>query len=358
MAKDNEIQYFPLNNLIFDPKNPRLPPEVNPNNEQSIIEYMVREANLLELMQSIFENGYFHSEPLLVAPTKKEQFIVVEGNRRLAALKLLENPDLSRVKQNSIKEIISSKEWTTEKIPCIVHNKRDDILNYLGYRHITGVKSWGPLEKARYLQQLFEKNKKQGSTEENYKTLAKMIGSRADHVGRLLGSLHLYDLANDKAYFKIKIDPSEIDFSILYTAVGFKNIHEYIGLESPGDIEQEHIKLDKFEFVFKCLYGPAKRIKDSREISDLNSVIGEPDALKEFKNGTPLSEAKFYTNGPIEAFYTLLDKAANLLRNARNCWDGLANTVDKTETETALKKAQEIENIAISIRKTIKKEND
>jgi hypothetical protein len=356
MVKDNEITYISLKDLVFDPQNPRLPPEVNHGNEQNIIEYMLREANLLELIQSILENGYFHSEPLLVAPAKDGRFIVVEGNRRLAALKLLENPNLSRVKQNSIKEIISSKKWNLEKIPCISHKKRDDILNYLGYRHITGVKSWGPLEKARYLQQLFEKNKNQGSPEDNYKTLAKMIGSQANHVGKLLGSLKLYDLANDKAYFDIKIDPSEIDFSILYTAVGFKNIHQYIGLESPGDINKKHINWKNFEFIFRCLYGPAKKIKDSREIADLNSVIGEPRALKELEDGTPLSEAKFYTNGPIEAFYTLLDKSTNLLRSARNCWDKLTDTVG--ETDTALKKAQEIENIAKSIRRTIEKENE
>jgi hypothetical protein len=357
MAKDTSITDISLRDLVFDPKNPRLSPEVNRSSEQSIIEYMLREANLLELMQSIFENGYFDSEPLLVAPAKNGQFIVVEGNRRLAALKLLENPGLSRVKQNSINEIISSKKWSIEKIPCIVHKKRDDILNYLGYRHITGVKSWGPLEKARYLQQLFEKNKRKGgSTEDNYKTLAKMIGSRATHVGRLLGSLKLYDLANDKSYFNIKIDPSEIDFSILYTAVGFKHIHQHIGLETPGDIDEKKINWKNFEFVFKCLYGPTKKIKDSREIADLNSVIGEPRALRELENGTPLEEAKFYTDGPIEAFYILLDKATNLLRSARNCWDKLADTGN--DTDTALKKAQEIENIAKSIRKTIEKEND
>jgi hypothetical protein len=356
MVNNKEIINISLKDLVFDPQNPRLPPEVNHSNEQNIIEYMLREANLLELIQSILENGYFESEPLLVAPAKNGQFTVVEGNRRLAALKLLENPDLSRIKQDSIKEIISSKKWNREKIPCISNKKRDDILNYLGYRHITGVKSWGPLEKARYLQQLFEKNQKKGSTEDNYKILAKMIGSQASHVGKLLGSLKLYDLAKDKAYFKIKIEPNEIDFSILYTAVGFKNIYQHIGLEQPGDIDKEHINWKNFEFVFKCLYGPTKKIKDSREIADLNSVIGEPQALKELKDGTPLSEAKFYTKGPTEAFYTLLDKATNLLRNARNCWDKLTDTVD--ETDTALKKAQEIENIAKSIRRTIEKENE
>lgn len=350
---NKEITYISLGNLIFDPQNPRLPQEINKSSDQNIIDYMLREANLIELMQSIAENGYFRSEPLLITPENNGMYIVVEGNRRLAALKLLANPDLASVKQNSLKEIIPLKKKDFEKIPCINHNKRDDILDYLGYRHITGVKSWGPLEKARYLQQLFEKNEKSGSTEDNYKTLAKMIGSRANHVGRLLGSLKLYDLANDEAYFNIKIDPSEIDFSILYTAVGFKHIHQYIGLNSPGDVDVKHINRSNFKFIFKCLFGPDKKITDSREISNLNSVIGNRAALEEFKKGMDLSEAIYFTDAPIETFDILLNKATGLLKNARDCLD----RINDFDEDPFIEKVRIIENIAKSIRKTLQEED-
>ena len=188
---------------MFDPENPRLPSDVDKKEDGKIIEYMLKDASLLELMKSIAESGYSHSEPLLIVPVSNANFIVVEGNRRLAALKLLSNPGMATVRKNSVDEVVSTKRYNHNSVPCIKHNKRDDILDYLGYRHITCVKSWGALEKARYVEQLFRKHKINGMDDENYKILARMIGSRADHVGRLLSSLTLYEFANDKAYFNI-----------------------------------------------------------------------------------------------------------------------------------------------------------
>jgi len=353
----DEIAYIPLENLIFDPENPRLPPEIARSNEQRIIDYMLREANLLELMQAIAQNGYFRSEPLLVVPEKPGKFTVVEGNRRLAALKLLANPALASVKQNSVKEIAPSEDKDLKSIPCITHKKRDDVLDYLGYRHITGVKSWGSLEKARYLKQLFEKIYNEESPENNYRILAKMIGSRADHVGRLLSSLKLYELANENAYFKIEIEPKDIDFSILYTAIGYKDIREYIGLKHSGDINHEHIKLDNLGFIFECLYDPKskRKIDDSRKIADLNSVIKHSDALEEYKKGMPLSEAIYYTDAPLNTFIIFLDKATDSLRNARNCLDRMKDDVKNGDVH--ISEMHIIENIARSIRKTLQEDN-
>lgn len=42
--------------------------------------------------------------------------------------------------------------------PCIIYDNEADIIDYLGYRHITGVKDWGALEKARYLDRLYDQH--------------------------------------------------------------------------------------------------------------------------------------------------------------------------------------------------------
>ncbi|GBU26711.1 hypothetical protein R84B8_00221 [Treponema sp. R8-4-B8] len=355
MADDNEILYISLEKLIFDPQNPRLPPDLNKSNIEEILKYMLRDASLLELMKSIAESGYSRSEPLLVVPANKNEYTVVEGNRRLAALKILSNPSLATVRQKSVEEIVNSKKNSPNEIPCILHKNRDDILDYLGYRHITGVKSWGVLEKARYVEQLFKKHKIKGPLEENYKILASMIGSRADHVGRLLSSLKLYELANDKSYFDIKINEKEVDFSILYTAVGYNNIREHIGLERTGDIELNQINLKNFEFIFRCLYDPSKKIEESRELADLNSVVGNKRALSEYKKGTPLSEAIYYTDAPLETFITFLNGAKKYLSNARNCLDKLEPPENADEI---ILQVRELEKIAKSIRKTLEEDED
>jgi hypothetical protein len=357
MTKETKIDYIPLENLLFDPENPRLPSSMDRNDEK-IIEYMLRDASLLELMKSIAENGYSGSEPLLIVPAEKQgNFVVVEGNRRLAALKILSKPGLATVRQQSVEEITSSSRNFPNEIPCIMHGKRDEILDYLGYRHITGVKSWGALEKARYVEQLFKKHKIKGSLEENYKILANMIGSRADHVGRLLSSLKLYELANENAYFSIDIQEKEINFSILYTAIGYKNIHEYIGLENSGDTDLKHVKQNNFEFIFRSLYDPKTKITESRELADLNAVIGNKTALAKYKKGTPLSEAIYYTDVPIETFKIFLDSAKKSLTNARNCLDVPSLDLPANVDDLVLQ-VRELEKISRSIRRTLEEDED
>lgn len=98
-----------ISELIFDPKNPRLPQNLQGvRDEKKIIEYMVGYGNILELMESIAETGYSDAEPLLVVKDKKDKYIVVEGNRRLAAVKLLNNPGLSELRKKVISEIVEN----------------------------------------------------------------------------------------------------------------------------------------------------------------------------------------------------------------------------------------------------------
>ena len=144
--KQKDIKYASLKKLHLDSENPRLPQRIAQQGEMAVQEYMAIKANIVELMRSIGENDYFPGEPLLVVPIKKgkSEYTVVEGNRRLCALKLLKNPRLVSVKTQAI--LTASKEATfkPDPIPVIIFNSRDGILNYLGYRHITGIKAWDP----------------------------------------------------------------------------------------------------------------------------------------------------------------------------------------------------------------------
>jgi hypothetical protein len=352
---DEKINYIPLEKLNFDPQNPRLPTDlIGKNDENKIIDYMLRDASLLELMRSIHESGYYRSEPLLVVPNK-DKFLVVEGNRRLAALKLLSKPQLARVREISVNEIVNGKGVAPTSIPCILHEKRDLILDYLGYRHITGVKSWGALEKARYLDQLYKKHKKKDA-ELTFKTLAKMIGSRADYVGKLLAALKLYRYANDKAYFQLDITEKDMDFSILSTAIGYNNIYIFIGLHSSNDIDESHINEENYEFLFRRLYDPQLKINESRELSDLSSVLGNNVALEMYRKGISLSEAIYYTRTPIETLKQFLAEAKKSLTNARNCLDKLPELGN--DSDSIYEQVKELQNIIRSIKAVLQDDRD
>jgi hypothetical protein len=39
-------------------------------------------------------------------------------------------------------------------LPCIIFDRKEQIMQYLGYRHVTGIKSWSVASKAKYLYSL------------------------------------------------------------------------------------------------------------------------------------------------------------------------------------------------------------
>ena len=222
---DKEKKNIELSKLKFDAQNPRLPVRLQGiDDDIKVIDYMVKYGNIVELMLSIAETGYSDAEPLLVVARSDGNYTVVEGNRRLAALKLLSNPELTKVRVQVIRDAVSTANYIPVEIPCILYSQRDDVLDYLGYRHITGVKDWGALEKARYLDQLYQIHIQNTPQEKIYAKLAKMIGSRADYVSKLHTALKLYDKANDNAYYGADIKEEDISFSWITTALGYTGI--------------------------------------------------------------------------------------------------------------------------------------
>ncbi len=305
--------------LLFDPQNPRLPRQLQGvKNEKKIIEYMVGYESVTDLMESIAETGYSDAEPLLIVKNSSEKFVVVEGNRRLAAVKLLNNPQLSELRKNIIKEIVENARISApQKIPCILYEKRESILDYLGYRHITGVKDWGALEKARYLDQLYTVHIANTDTENIYKKLAKMIGSKASYLKNLHMALKLYEYANDEAYFQTGIKEKDVNFSWITTVLGLAGITEYIGYDK-NNVGIENINKKNFEKVFIWMYDKEKGvISESRELTKLSSILSCKKATEKLEKGATLSEAILFTSEPEEAFLKLLRNAKSQLEQAK-----------------------------------------
>ena len=314
-----EKKTIKVSQLVFDSYNPRVPSLLQGNKkEDKIIEYMVKFGNVTDLMLSIAEIGYSDAEPLLVVEGDSEKYVVIEGNRRLAALKLLNNPELTDLRVKLIKEIIgnASVEIPTE-VPCIVYENRKEILDYLGYRHITGVKDWGALEKARYLEQLYLTHIEEVGENEIYHKIAKMIGSRSDYVRKLHMALKLYDIANEEAYYGLEIKEKDIDFSWITTALGNRGILDYIGFEE-GNISLNNLNKDNFEKVFVWLFDKEKQVvAESRQISTLAKVLASSEATEKLERGCTLAEALLYTSEPEEIFMNQLSGAKKQLQQAK-----------------------------------------
>lgn len=277
---------------------------------------MIENENITELMASIAEEGYFPAEPILVTPGKKGKFIVVEGNRRLTAVKLLLDPSRATSKKIAVQEIVTDARSLDNlgKLPVIVFDNGDDIQKYLGYRHITGVQPWDSLAKARYLRRMQE-NLSIKNINAQYKSLAKTIGSRADHVKLLLTGLDVYDAIEENSFFGIKnLDEKSIKFGVLYTAVDKPDIAHFIGVDFAKDIPSKGLNVNTLKELSKWMFEQNSegftRIGESRNLKLLNKIVAPANkkALKAFRDGRSLKEAALLTDEPQEIFKVSLSE--------------------------------------------------
>ena len=82
---------IPVSDLLLNPDNPRLPTFKEIPNQETLVAWVVKEQSVDELMDSISRDGYLENEPLVGIPsaTARRKVVILEGNRRLAALRLL-----------------------------------------------------------------------------------------------------------------------------------------------------------------------------------------------------------------------------------------------------------------------------
>lgn len=82
-----------ITSLHLDHKNPRLGRESSGKAPRELVQFLFDHDKAIEVARSITKHGFFANEPLL-AVKEEDRLVVVEGNRRLAALKALREPGL------------------------------------------------------------------------------------------------------------------------------------------------------------------------------------------------------------------------------------------------------------------------
>ena len=124
--------------------------------QEAVLDEMIREADLKPLRDSILQVGYLPIDRIVVKRINEDKFIVIEGNRRVATIKWILRDyergelDLSKDRIRELRELeVLVFEGTDEDIKNV---------QYLiqGIRHTSGVKDWGPWQKALMVTTLYE----------------------------------------------------------------------------------------------------------------------------------------------------------------------------------------------------------
>jgi len=309
----------PPDDLLFDVSNPRFGGLAKGDSQQpAILEHLKHDPHFAtELIDSLVENGFIPYEPLVVKPFRNK-WIVVEGNRRLAAVKTIL---ADKAYPKSVRDRLA-------KIPVITFpaataaESQNDLRIYLGIRHLFGYREWPSLSKARFLDV--------ETTKLSVDKIASEIGISKQEIRRFVVPLRL---------LKARMISPEIedDFWVLGEALSRTNIQRFIELDvDPRSLSINSFNKVRFDELLDFLYGKkagpkqsrngeTKAIGETRDLKTLAAVVANKDALQALRKGKSLEiAADFIDTRPqkIKRLSTLTDRVATLVKQVT---DGISS---------------------------------
>ena len=322
-----EIQYAPLSDIHLDARNPRLARAARERglSPEEVYEEM-RNWSLDELATSFLESGFWPHEAVLCVMEQidgEDRRIVVEGNRRIAALMRLQRTYDGLEQSRSWRELIHGTERSGrlfDRVPYILLESRAEIDAFLGFRHVTGIKEWAPPEKAEFIAKLIEQNRL------GYREVMRKIGSRTDTVER--NYIAFCILRQMEGVEDLDTTGVETRFSVLFLSLRNKSIQRFLGVEPkfgstpvevPPPVDADHI--DNLREYTQWLFGSADTppvVKDSRDVDKFGRVLASQSGLeylRTFKR-PDLEQAYVASGGDMEEVYELVSTAAYNLQQA------------------------------------------
>jgi hypothetical protein len=339
----NPTIWVGIDKLILDQHNPRLAAGTNGDvlSQRDLVARLWTEMAVDEVALSIARNGYFPGEPLLAIPEAgTDRLIVVEGNRRLAAVRLLLDDSLRReLKATDLPPISDRRRGELHQLPVRTYESREQLWSYLGFRHINGTKPWDAYSKAKYVADVHE------TYDVSLDEIANRIGDRNATVVRLYRGLKVLQQAEAATDFSVADRMSRrFAFSHLYTAVDQGEFQRFLGITPAGSLKTNPVPrshLDALEELTVWLYGrkslgiePVVRTQNP-DLNTLREVVASKRGLSLLRAGRTLAAAHEASLGEELRFTEALNAANEDLITANgtvtNGYDGSTGPLSTLE---------------------------
>ena len=354
----------PVEQLQLDYQNPRLIGEGENASEEFIIGHLYRSADLGELLQSISANGYMDIEPLIVMPedpqSKEGNLIVLEGNRRLAALRLLREPEWVKKIEGSenlsitIPAIGEQQRSTLDIVSVYPVPDREAARSFIGFKHINGPAKWDAYAKAQFAAEWYKSECDKGV---DLESIANAIGDSHSTIKRMVFAVYVLEQAKEEDLFDIKDRyTKKLNFSHLYTALARSEYMKYLGLDAkwarldpqPNQVAPE--KSQELQKVLIWIYGSKKDDREpviksqNPDIKRLGTVLAHAEARHVLETKHNLDAAYASTESVDKRFIEALVHARENIQAAV----GLLRAYDGQD-QSLLDMAEDIKEVAETV---------
>lgn len=327
------IEKVPVERLQLDRQNPRLIGGAEDSSDEAIVARLYTSSALGELLQSISTNGYLDIEPLIVTTSSEgDELVVLEGNRRLAALRVLREPGLvdriaaSEGLRITVPPMEDTLRETMDRVSVYPVANREQARSFIGFKHINGPARWDAYAKARFAAAWYENERSQGI---DLKDIANAIGDKHDTIKRMVSAVYVLDQAEHEGLYSLEDRYStRFNFSHLYVALSRSQYMEYLGLGTGWarlDPEPNQVSREKFEELRKVLVwihgskeddSPPLIRSQNPDIKKLGEVLAHAEG-RHILEATGDLEAAHASTEPVDRQFTaFLIRARDEIRDA------------------------------------------
>ncbi len=285
-----------LNQLLLDPNNYRFfdmeeyseaaNNRIHESTVQDRAEELIRldgKEELRALKESIETNGYVPIETIVIKPYsfRDDFFVVVEGNRRVAAMRWLKK---DREGGSALREgLIESFDTLTAIVLSDGEDGEEETKRLqhivMGLRHVSGIKQWGGYQRAKLVVELVD------GFGLPTNDAAKQIGMSSHEASRRYRALKALEQMEEDEEFGEASDPQM--YRLFHEAISVVKIKEWLGWD---ENEYRFTNSEHLEKFYKLLV-PHKpedeeelpRTRDPKiqtylNVRDLRDIIGNVEA--------------------------------------------------------------------------------
>jgi ParB-like chromosome segregation protein Spo0J len=276
----------PLSDLLLDPNNFRFrsPAEgpdilesrfVEPSVQAGALE-RIKDDGVAELKRSIAENGFVPVERIVVraleetAEDGRQYYVAVEGNRRTAALKLLQLDNAGGVALSD--EVVAV--FSDVPVLLAADATSEDLLAIMGIRHVGGPKEWGGYQSALLVYQMIEDGGA-GARE-----VASRLSLTVNEVNRRYRAFSaLTQMLQDEEYGE---SVHRDMYPIFHEAVGQPAVRDWLEWSQSNRVFEHDANRELFYSWIQG--GNEAKITSYSEVRELKMILDNADALTALKD--------------------------------------------------------------------------
>lgn len=269
---------YSIKTLQLDLNNPRIKYRGNTLNQTQILKFLIKNEKVYELAKKISEEGFFvGEEPIICIENNKK--VVLEGNRRTAALKLLQNPKkyLSTSKANTLLQNILKNNFPVDrKLRCYIAPNRL-LANPIIYERHNGetLKRWKTGNQYAFVAEMYYED---GLSVED---IGEVLNESRAKILKPLKAYNLFLEGKDilEKEEGIIIEITEFEITNLERFYSYEPARKFLGIEFDNESGELIIDLEQEEFekrlleLFKILIDAERFSRDFNKDEDKKKFV-------------------------------------------------------------------------------------